>query len=180
LSDAARGFSFASDGALDMRFDPDDTTTAADLVNALDEKELADLIFGYGEERASRRIARAIVCARPITTSSQLAGVIERAVGRRGRIHPATRTFQALRVAVNRELEVLDHTLPQIVETLKSGGRVAIISFHSLEDRRIKNFFRASRDLRVLTKHPVRPTDEEVVANPRSRSAKLRVAERVD
>jgi len=163
---------------LDMRFNPDDETTAADLVNSLSEKELANLIFEYGEERASRRIARAIAYARPISTARQLAEVIERALGRRGRIHPATRTFQALRIAVNRELQVLDHVLPQVIETLKPGGRVAIIAFHSLEDRRVKNFFRESEQLRVITKHPIQPTDEEIAANPRSRSAKLRVAEK--
>jgi 16S rRNA (cytosine1402-N4)-methyltransferase len=179
LGDAARGFSFQTDGALDMRFDPRDKTTAADLVNTLPEKELADLIFEYGEERASRHLARAIVHARPLATARQLADVIERARGRRGRVHPATRTFQALRIAVNRELHVLDHVLPQVVETLKPGGRIAIIAFHSLEDRRVKNYFRESEQLRVLTKHPRRPTDEEIAANPRSRSAKLRVAERV-
>ena len=179
LADAARGFSFQSDGALDMRFNPDEPTTAADLVNSLDEKELADLIFEYGEERASRRIARAIVHARPINTAAQLAAVIERVMGRRGRIHPATRTFQALRIAVNREIEVLQSVLPQIVETLAPRGRVAIISFHSLEDRLVKNFFRESEKIEILTKHPVRPTHDEIVANPRSRSAKLRAAERV-
>jgi 16S rRNA (cytosine1402-N4)-methyltransferase len=179
LADAARGFSFASDGALDMRFNPDDATTAADLVNTLAEAELADLIFEYGEERASRRIARAIVNARPIATAAQLAQVIERAVGRRGRIHPATRTFQGLRIAVNRELEVLDRVLPQIVETLAPGGRVAIIAFHSLEDRRIKRFFKTTPRLRALTKRPLRPSRAESVANPRSRSAKLRIAERL-
>lgn len=179
LSDAARGFSFLADGALDMRFDPGGRTTAADLVNSLSEKELGDLIFEYGEERASRRIARAIAHARPLHTTKQLADVIERAVGRRGRIHPATRTFQALRIAVNRELQALDRVLPQVVETLKPGGRVAIIAFHSLEDRRVKYFFRESKHLRVLTKHPIQPTDEEIAANPRSRSARLRVAERV-
>ncbi len=179
LADAARGFSFQSDGALDMRFNPDEPATAADLVNSLDEKELADLIFEYGEERASRRIARAIVDARPIETAAQLAQMIERAVGRRGRIHPATRTFQALRIAINREIDVLKNVLPQIVETLAPRGRVAIISFHSLEDRVVKNFFRESQDLRVLTKHPLQPTRAEALANPRSRSAKLRVAERI-
>ncbi len=179
IADAARGFSFRSEGALDMRFDPRLATTAADLVNALDEKELADLIFEYGEERASRRIARAIVRARPITTAAQLGAVIERAMGRRGRIHPATRTFQALRIAVNRELEVLERVLPQIIETLAIGGRVAIITFHSLEDRLVKNFLREAKQLRGLTKHPIRPSHDEVSANPRSRSAKLRVAERI-
>ncbi|HEX7594464.1 MAG TPA: 16S rRNA (cytosine(1402)-N(4))-methyltransferase RsmH, partial [Anaerolineae bacterium] len=167
------------DGALDMRFNPDEPTTAADLVNSLDEEELADLIFEYGEEHASRRIARAIVRVRPLTTARQLADVIERAVGRHGRIHPATRTFQALRIAVNREIEVLEKILPQVVETLAPQGKVAIISFHSLEDRRVKNFFRETKNLHVLTKHPVRPTREEEQVNPRSRSAKLRVAEKV-
>ena len=179
LGDAARGFSFASAGALDMRFDPAGETTAADLVNTLPEKELADLIFEYGEERASRRIARAMVWARPITTAQQLAHVIERALGRRGHIHPATRTFQALRIAVNRELAVLDAVLPQIVATLKPGGRVAVIAFHSLEDRRVKNFLRDCAALRVLTKHPLQPTEAEVAANSRSRSAKLRIAEKI-
>lgn len=178
LSDVQRGFSFQSEGALDMRFDPSTTTTAADLVNTLSERALADLIFEYGEERAARRIARAIVRARPIHTARQLADVIARAVGRRGKLHPATRTFQALRIAVNRELEVLERVLPQVVEVLKPGGRAAIIAFHSLEDRRVKNFFRAARELRVLTKHPITPTPEEIAANPRSRSAKLRVAEK--
>jgi len=179
LADAARGFSFLSDGALDMRFSPDTETTAADLINSLDEKELADLIFEYGEEHASRRIARAILQGRPITTAAQLANVIERAVGRHGRLHPATRTFQALRIAVNREIEALQSVLPQIAETLAPRGRVAVISFHSLEDRLVKNFVRESENLHVLTKHPARPTHEEVVANPRSRSAKLRVAEKI-
>ncbi len=180
LGDAARGFSFQSDGALDMRFNPDEPTTAADLVNSLDEKELADLIYEFGEERASRRIAHAVVDARPIDTAAQLASVIERAVGRHGRIHPATRTFQALRIAVNREIDVLKSGLPQIVETLAPRGRVVIISFHSLEDRLVKNFFRESAQLEILTKHPLRPTHAETVANPRSRSAKLRAAERID
>ncbi len=179
LADAARGFSFQTDGALDMRFDPAVPTTAADLVNSLDEEELADLIFEYGEEHASRRIARAIVRARPLTTARQLGDVIERAVGRHSRIHPATRTFQALRIAVNREIEVLEQVLPQMVETLAPQGKVAIISFHSLEDRRVKNFFRETQSLRVLTKHPMRPTREEEQVNPRSRSAKLRVAEKM-
>lgn len=179
VSDAARGFSFLLEGALDMRMNPQAPTTAADLVNTLDEAELADIIFAYGEERASRRIARAIVRARPLYTTRQLAQVIERALGRHGRIHPATRTFQALRLAVNRELDALDAVLPQIVETLRGGGRVAIIAFHSLEDRRVKNFFRSTPQLRVLTKHPIRPTDAEIAVNPRARSAKLRVAEKI-
>jgi 16S rRNA (cytosine1402-N4)-methyltransferase len=179
LSDSTRGFSFQSDGALNMRFNPDDPTTAADLVNSLDEEELADLIYEYGEERASRRIARAIVQARPIRTASRLAQVIESAIGRHGKIHPATRTFQALRIEVNREIEVLEKVLPQISEILGPHGKVAIISFHSLEDRLVKNFFRSSTALNALTKHPIRPTHDEEILNPRSRSAKLRVAEKV-
>lgn len=179
ISNDARGFSFRSTGALDMRFNPGDATTAADLVNALPEDELANLIFEYGEERASRRIARGIVHARPITSASQLAAVIEKAIGRRGRIHPATLTFQALRIAVNRELQVLEETLPQIVETLAPRGRAVIIAYHSLEDRLVKNFFRESKELNMLTKHPVRPARAEIIANPRARSAKLRAAERV-
>lgn len=179
LADAQRGFSFTSDGALDMRMNPQEPTTAADLVNTLDEKSLADILFKFGEERAARRIARAIVAARPLHTAAQLAHVIERAMGRRGRLHPATRTFQALRIAVNRELERLEKVLPQIVEVLAPGGRVAIIAFHSLEDRIVKNFFRSSDRLRVLTKHPVRPTPAEIANNPRSRSAKLRIAEKI-
>jgi len=179
LADVQRGFSFTSEGALDMRMNPLEPTTAADLVNTLDEKSLADILFKFGEERASRRIARAIVSARPIHTAGQLAHVIERAMGRRGRLHPATRTFQALRIAVNRELERLEKVLPQIVEVLAPGGRIAIIAFHSLEDRIVKNFFRSSDQLRVLTKHPIRPTDAEIENNPRSRSAKLRIAEKV-
>lgn len=179
LNDPARGFSFQSEGALDMRFNPDDAVTAADLVNTLSEKDLADLIFQYGEDHASRRIARAIVAARPVSTAVQLAGVIERAIGRHGRMHPATRTFQALRIEVNRELEMLEEVLPQIGEVLAPGGRVVIITFHSLEDRIVKNFFRDCQDLRVLTKHPVRPARDEQLSNPRSRSSKLRAAERV-
>lgn len=179
LNDPARGFSFQSEGALDMRFNPDDAVTAADLVNTLSEKDLADLIFQYGEDHASRRIARAIVAARPVSTAVQLAGVIERAIGRHGRMHPATRTFQALRIEVNRELEMLEEVLPQIGEVLAPGGRVVIITFHSLEDRIVKNFFRDCQDLQVLTKHPVRPARDEQLSNPRSRSSKLRAAERV-
>ncbi len=179
LADTSRGFSFQSHGVLDMRFNPQDETTAAELVNNLSEAELADLIFKYGEEHASRRIARAVVAARPITTADELAAVIERAIGRHGRIHPATRTFQALRIAVNRELNRIEIALPQIVQILAPGGRAAIITFHSLEDRIVKQFFRSNPSLRVLTKHPVRPARSEILENPRSRSAKLRVAERI-
>ncbi len=178
LADEKRGFSFVRGGPLDMRFNPDEPGTAADLVNMLSEKELADLIFRLGEEHASRRIARAIVGARPVTTAEGLAAVIQAAVGRHGRIHPATRTFQALRMAVNRELDVLREVLPQATATVAPQGRIVIITFHSLEDRIVKNYLRESPELRVLTKHPVRPSREEILANPRSRSAKLRAAER--
>ncbi len=179
LADGDRGFSFMAGGALDMRFNPEEATTAAELVNTLSESDLADLIFEYGEEHASRRIARAIAEARPIDGAAQLAGIIERATGRHGRIHPATRTFQALRIAVNRELDVLNAVLPQIPQVLRVGGRVVIITFHSLEDRIVKYAFRSDEHYRVLTKHPVRPARAESQSNPRSRSAKLRAAERI-
>jgi 16S rRNA (cytosine1402-N4)-methyltransferase len=179
LADENRGFSFAAEGPLDMRFNPEEPGTAADLVNSLPEFDLANLIFEFGEERASRRIAHAIVRARPITTAAQLARVIEGALGRHGRIHPATRTFQALRMRINRELDVLQEVLSQIPAVLKVGGLAVIITFHSLEDRLVKNAFRLDKRYRVLTKHPVRASREEVLANPRSRSAKLRAVERV-
>ena len=177
LANPARGFSFLGE-SLDMRMDPATGTTAADLVNGLDEKELADLIFRYGEERNSRRIAKSIVAARPIESAEQLAGVLERAVGRYGRIHPATRTFQALRLAVNRELENLVEVLPQLARVTAPGGRAAIITFHSLEDRIVKRFLKGSADWEPLTKHTIKPSREEVLNNPRARSAQLRVAER--
>jgi 16S rRNA (cytosine1402-N4)-methyltransferase len=170
-----------------MRLDPQGDQTAADLVNELPEAELADLIYQYGEERGSRRIARLIVEARrraPIERTGELAALVARALGgRHGKIHPATRTFQALRIATNRELESLELALPQIVDLLAPGGRVAVIAFHSLEDRIVKQFFRAEADagrLRIVTKKPLEASDTEARANPRSRSAKLRVAERPD
>ena len=199
-----RGFSFQVDAPLDMRFDPRNPTRAADLVNNLPERELADLIFQYGEERRSRQVARAIVRARPIYTTGKLAKIVAEAVGsghgRRSRehLHPATRTFQALRIAVNRELEALETCLPQAVSALAPGGRLAIIAFHSLEDRIVKQFFRReSRDcicppdqpvctcghlavLKEITRRPIRPQDVEIERNPRSRSARLRVAEKLD
>jgi 16S rRNA (cytosine1402-N4)-methyltransferase len=178
LSDPARGFSFAS-GSLDMRASRSAKLTADDLVNELTQEELADLIYQYGEEYQSRRIARHIVAARPLHSALELADVIERAVGRRGRTHPATKTFQALRIAVNHELENLDSVLPQLGMVTSPGSRAAIITFHSLEDRRVKDFFKENRNWRNLTKHPIRPSRSETLANPRSRSAKLRVAERV-
>jgi 16S rRNA (cytosine1402-N4)-methyltransferase len=183
LDQPARGFSYRSDGPLDMRMGPGDVT-AADLVNDLPESELADLLFELGQERRSRRIARAIVRARdrsPIETTDQLAGVVVGAVGRRpGGPHPARRTFQALRIAVNRELEELAASLPRAVGLLGPGGRVVVISYHSLEDGIVKRAFREDERLRILTKKPLRPSDEETARNPRARSARLRAAERVE
>ena len=165
-----------------MRFDPKTRETAADLVNDLDEKELADLIFEYGEERHSRRIARRIVEARrvePIVTTARLAEVVRKGVpGKWGAIDPATRTFQALRIAVNGELERLDDFLANLAGYLNPGGKAAIISFHSLEDRRVKHAFRDDPELTVLTRKPVTASAEELATNPRARSAKLRVAQR--
>jgi 16S rRNA (cytosine1402-N4)-methyltransferase len=177
-----RGFSFTNDGPLDMRFDPASEVTAADLVSTLDSEELARLFFELGEERFSRRIARRIVEARrtePIRTTARLADLVRRSIpGKWGPIDPATRVFQALRIAVNEELEHLDSALESIADRLRPGGRVAIISFHSLEDRRVKWAFRNDRRLTVVTRKPAVATAEEVAANPRARSAKLRVAER--
>ena len=197
LDSPERGFSFQQDAPLDMRFDPASPTTAADLVNALSGNELADLIFRYGEEHASRRIAQAIVKARPLQTTRQLAAVIESVVPRKGRVHPATQTFQALRIAVNDELERLENVLPQALAALRSGGRLAIISFHSLEDRIVKEYFRReSKDqvnppyeriyevekkatLKEINRKVIIPGEAEVKANPRARSAKLRIAEKL-
>ncbi|MCS6889245.1 MAG: 16S rRNA (cytosine(1402)-N(4))-methyltransferase RsmH [Chloroflexus sp.] len=188
LDTPERGFSFAADGPLDMRLDPTQGLTAADLVNRLSERELADILFQYGEEHAARRIARAIVerrRAQPFLRTADLAAVVARAVGgRHGRIHPATRTFQALRIAVNQELDRLAAALPQAVALLAPGGRLAVISFHSLEDRIVKQFLRTEAAgetprLALITKKPVVASDAEVAANPRARSAKLRVAARV-
>jgi 16S rRNA (cytosine1402-N4)-methyltransferase len=177
-----RGFSFAADGPLDMRFDPDSDTTAADLVNRLPANELADLFYELGEERHSRRIARRIEEARriePIRTTGQLARIVRSGVpGKWGPIDPATRVFQALRIAVNGELERLDRALARLPDWLADAGRAAIISFHSLEDRRVKRAFRETPELRALTKKPIVASAEEVRHNPRARSAKLRVAER--
>ncbi len=180
-----RGFSFAADGPLDMRFDPDQGgPTAADLVNRLSSEDLANLIYEFGEERFSRRIARRVVEARqgnPIRTTGQLADLIRRSVpgrSRHGPIDPSTRVFQALRIAVNDELGQLDSVLRAIPEILAPGGRAVVISFHSLEDRRVKWAFKMDPRLTVLTKKPVTATAQEVAVNPRARSAKLRVAER--
>ena len=176
-----RGFSYRSNGPLDMRMGPDGER-AMDIVNTAPEEELARIVFEYGEERRSRRVAAAIVRARsrsPIETTDELAGVVASALGaRRGGPHPARRTFQALRIAVNRELEELTASLPRAVDILAPGGRVVVIAYHSLEDRIVKRFVNAASDLEILTKKPLRPSAAEAARNPRARSAKLRAAER--
>ena len=187
LDDAARGFSFQADGPLDMRMDPRGERTAEQVVNHLDERQLADVIYEFGEERRSRRIARAICRSRPIRSTAHLADVISAAARPMNqaerRIHPATKTFQALRIFVNRELEDLQALLAAAPRILKPGGRMVVISFHSLEDRIVKDAFRegANKDkhYRVLTKKPVTATELESDRNPRARSAKLRAAERI-
>jgi len=182
LADPTRGFSFSQDGPLDMRFDPSRGQPAWRLVNRLSAKTLAELIRRYGEERYSRRIAQAIVAHRqrePITTTAQLVQIIHGCVPRRQRerIDPATRTFQALRIAVNQELETLQRALHRLPECLAPGGRLAIISFHSLEDRLVKQAFASDERLEVVTRRPIRPSPREILQNPRCRSAKLRVAQ---
>jgi 16S rRNA (cytosine1402-N4)-methyltransferase len=183
LESSGRGFSFNRDEPLDMRLSPRQEVTAADIVNTSPEMELARLIKTLGEERYSRRIAHHIVKERPIKTTLELAGVIERAVGgRRGRIHPATRTFQALRIAVNHELEHLESALEQATGLLGLGGRLVVISYHSLDDRIVKRFMReeaGKENLRLVYKKVITPSLAEVHFNPRSRSAKLRAAERI-
>ncbi len=199
LDDPQRGFSFRFDGPLDMRFDAHAGQSAAGLVNGLPEGELADLIFRFGEERYSRRVARAIVRARPVTTTAQLAGIVAAAIpgGRRQKIHPATRTFQALRIAANDELGELERALPQTLGLLRPGARLAVISFHSLEDRIVKQFMKREAtdclcpphqpvctcghiaSLKQVTKKPVEASAEESQENPRARSARLRIAEKV-
>lgn len=197
LDDPQRGFSFQQEGPLDMRLGDDGDLTAEEIVNTWSERDLSALIAEYGEERYARRVARAICARRPYRTTRQLAEVVARAVPSRERIHPATRTFQALRIAVNDELGSLEAALPQAAALLKPGGRLVVIAFHSLEDRIVKQFIaRESRDcicppglptcvcghhatLRGLTRKPVRPTEAELAENPRSRSARLRAAERL-
>jgi 16S rRNA (cytosine1402-N4)-methyltransferase len=184
LNDPARGFSFQADGPLDMRMNPMSGRTAEQVVNHIDERELADVIYEFGEERRSRRIARAIVRSRPIQTTKQLVDVVSAAARsmKHERIHPATRTFQALRIFVNRELDDLKALLEAAPRVLKPGGRLVVISFHSLEDRIVKDAMRdgAKQGLyRLLTKKPVTATEEEIDRNPRSRSAKMRAAERI-
>jgi len=198
LNTPERGFSFRSDAPLDMRFDPQGTSTAADLVNNLSEADLADLIYRYGEEHNSRRVARAIVANRPIHTTGQLAAVVKKAIssGKSG-IHPATRTFQALRIAVNGELDSIEQVLPEAISVLEPGGRLAVISFHSLEDRIVKQYFRnVSRDcvcppkqpictcehkaeIKEITRKPIVPSQAESQKNPRARSSRLRVVEKI-
>jgi 16S rRNA (cytosine1402-N4)-methyltransferase len=198
LDTPERGFSFRTDNPLDMRFDPTAGISAADLLNTYREDEISRILWEYGEEPKSRRIAAAILRSRPITTTGQLAALVARVYGpQRGEHHPATRTFQAIRIAVNDELDSLQNTLPIAIDLLKSGGRLAIITFHSLEDRIVKQFFqRESKDclcppaqpictcghmasIRMVSRKPVNPTAEEIKTNPRSRSAKLRVAEKL-
>jgi 16S rRNA (cytosine1402-N4)-methyltransferase len=184
LEDRERGFSFRTGGNLDLRFCTEEGISARDLLAKIDEKELADIIYQYGEERFSRRIARSIVERRktnPVETAEQLADLVHRCVPGKvhGRIDSATRTFQALRIAVNHELDHLTKAIERLPECLAPGGRLLVISFHSLEDRIVKHAMRENLLLSVLTKKPIVPTEPEVNANPRSRSAKLRVAERI-
>lgn len=194
-----RGFSFMKEGPLDMRFNQSAGSSAAELVNTLSEKQLADILWKFGEERFSRRIARAIVAARPLHSTEELANLVQRAVpGYEPHLHPATRTFQALRIAVNQELQVIAEALPRLLDCLAPGGRIAVISFHSLEDRIVKEAFRReSRDcicppeqpvctcnhtatIRLMSRKPVTATEREILENPRSRSARLRVAEKIE
>jgi 16S rRNA (cytosine1402-N4)-methyltransferase len=198
LADGARGFSFSREGPLDMRFDPGQGEPASALVNGLTEVELASLLWRLGEERQARRLARAIVAARPVHTTGELAAVCVHTVGWREKIHPATRTFQALRIAVNDELSCLAEALPQARDLLAPGGRLVVISFHSLEDRLVKRFLaREASDcvcppevpictcghqatMRNITRRPIRPSVAEQDRNPRSRSARMRIGERLD
>lgn len=179
IEDASRGFSFMKEGPLDMRYDPTSDVTAADIVREWSEESLARIFRVYGEEMRAAEIARVIVETRrnnAILTTTDLANLVTTVVHQHGPIHPATKVFQALRIAVNDELGELERALPQCVDMLASGGRLAIITFHSLEDRIVKNFFKTRTDLEIVTKRPIAPTRDEIKANPRSRSAKLRVA----
>ena len=197
LDTPERGFSFRHDGPLDMRFNPKRGISAAELINQTSEKDLADILWRYGEEKQSRRIARAIIAARPVDTTGQLAKIIASAYkGKRGKTHPATRSFQALRIAVNQELHAVETFLPRAVQALAPGGRLAVISFHSLEDRIVKQYFaHESKDcicppeqpvctcghkasLERITRRPIVADEEEIAANPRARSARLRIVEK--
>jgi 16S rRNA (cytosine1402-N4)-methyltransferase len=180
LTEGERGFSLMTDGPLDMRMDRSQRQTAAEIINFESEKQLADLIYKLGEERRSRKIARAIVRARPIQTTGQLAKLIEQVAPRTGKIHPATQTFMALRIAVNEEVEELDALLASIPSLMKPGGRAVILTFMSLEDRRVKQSFQAmarAGQAKILAKHVIRPGADEIRDNPPSRSAKLRAVE---
>ena len=198
LDTPERGFSFLVDAPLDMRFDPYAPFSAKDLINSYSEQDLAEIIYRYGEEKHARQIARKIVQNRPINTTLELANLIVGiAGGQRSKLHPATRTFQAIRIAVNNELQALQNTLPQAIEVLESGGRLAVISFHSLEDRIVKQYFRQEgRDcicpprtpictcghhatIKEITRQPIRPQSSEIMKNPRSRSARLRVVQKI-
>jgi 16S rRNA (cytosine1402-N4)-methyltransferase len=197
LDNGARGFSFLKDGPLDMRFDTSQGETAADLLNNLDEASLANIFWRYGEEKSSRNIARMVVAERPFTTTTQLADKIAQTVRRRGRIHPATQTFQALRIAVNRELETVESGVMAALTLLRANGRLAVISFHSLEDRFVKQTFRqlsqactcppeqpictcgGEAQFRLITRKAVQASAEEIAQNSRSRSARLRVIEKI-
>lgn len=197
LDDNKRGFSFQHEAPLNMCYNPSQEITAATIVNTFPRKEIADIIKRYGEDRRGNEIARSIVAKRPLNTTLELAAAVARAVGTRGRIHPATKTFQAIRIAVNRELERLKIALKQALNVLDIGGRIVVISYHSLEDRLVKDFFRVESQsclcpprtpvcicshhatLKLITKRVVTPTHTEVLANPRSRSAKMRAAERI-
>jgi 16S rRNA (cytosine1402-N4)-methyltransferase len=198
IDTAARGFSFQAEGPLDMRFNPQQPISASTVVNEWDEKDLADILWRYGEEPKARRIAQAIVAARPLHTTTELAALIQRAYGgQRGRIHPATRSFQGLRIAVNQELQAIEDFLPRAVAALEPGGRLAVIAFHSLEDRIVKQYFhREGRDcicppeqpvctcghrasILEVTHHPIVADETEIQENPRARSARLRVAEKI-
>jgi 16S rRNA (cytosine1402-N4)-methyltransferase len=198
FDNAERGFSFMHDGPLDMRFGPQALMSAEEIINTFDERELADMIYRYGEDRDSRKIAKAIVANRPLRTTRELVSVIEKASPRRGdKLHPATQTFQALRIAVNDELAAVEKTLPQAVAALRRGGRCAVISFHSLEDRIVKEYFREQSKalinppyeqiyeverkavVELVNKKPILPSVEEIQENPRARSSKLRVIEKL-
>jgi 16S rRNA (cytosine1402-N4)-methyltransferase len=180
LDDASRGFSFMREGRLDMRMDQQQELTAADVVNTYAEKEIADILFNYGEERRSRAIARSIVRSRPLMLTTDLARAVQRVMGapRYGHIHPSTRTFQALRIFVNDELGALESFLDASMTVVRSGGRLVVITFHSLEDRIVKNKFRSATSGKALTKKVVTASEEELQRNPRARSAKLRAWER--
>lgn len=180
LESEDRGFSFQRDAPLDMRFGPDDSLTADDVVNRYAERDLAWVLHQFGEEPRARRVARAIVQRRPIRGTAHLAEVVQGALGRRGRIHPATRSFQGIRMEVNHEVDAIKTALAAAAETLRPGGRLVVISYHSIEDRLVKTTLRESRVLKVLTKKPISPSGEEVALNARSRSARLRAAERLE